>query len=146
MPGRVSARSSTAPRLSRKSSTQTLASRISSPTIVVPDEGPSTPLRLRICNVFSDAQKTTAGHRKLTIGLRKIQELCCYNAPSNQDGDDFKEDDFNVEMARCVVRIMGVKKSEGAGDRLIKFLGLFLKHASEKGKMGMRYNYVSLRC
>lgn len=132
MPGKVSTRSSTAPRLSR----------ISSPTIVVPDEGPSTSLRLRICNVFGDAQKTTAGHRKLTIVLRKIQEICCYNSPSNQDGDDFKEDDFNVEIARCIIRIMGVKKSEGAGDRLIKFLGLFLRHASDKG----RYRHSGQSC
>lgn len=141
MPGRVSTRNSVASHLSHKSSSQTLASRrstttrVSSPTVVVPDEGPSSSLRAQICTIFGDAQRTTAGHRKLAINLRKIQEGCCYE-PTNQGskkGSDFGEDDFNVEIARCVLRLMGVKKGEGAGDRILRFLGFFLRQASEKG-------------
>jgi len=141
MPGRISARNPPASRLSHESSAQTLAfrksttSRFSSPTAVIPDEGPSTSLRTQICNIFGDAQRTTAGHRKLAISLRKVQEACCYeptNAKSKK-GVEFGEDDFNVEIARCVLRLMGVKKSEGVGDRIVRFLGFFLKHASEKG-------------
>jgi condensin complex subunit 3 len=30
---------------------------------------------------------------------------------------------------------LGIKKSEPVGDRLVKFIGLFLKHASEKGRI-----------
>ena len=141
MPGRVSTRNSAASHLSHKSSTQTLASRrsttsrVSSPTAVIPDEGPSSSLRTQICTVFGDAQKTTAGHRKLVISLRKIQEACCYEPanPKSNKGGGFGEDDFNVEIARCVIRLMGVKKSEGVGDRIVRFLGFFLRHASEKG-------------
>ncbi|KAA6406508.1 MAG: hypothetical protein FRX48_09673 [Lasallia pustulata] len=140
MPGRVSTRTSTASRLSRKSSVPTIgsrastASRISSPTVVIPDEGPSTALRAQICTIFGDAQKTTAGHRKLVISLRKIQEACCYEPtkPGKKGEASFEEDDFNVEIARCVIRLVGVKKSEGVGDRIVRFLGLFLRHASEK--------------
>ena len=44
------------------------------------------------------------------------------------------EKEFNTETARCVLRVLGVKKTEGAGDRVIKFLGMFLKAASDKGK------------
>ena len=47
--------------------------------------------------------------------------------------EDFDEEDFNNEIVRCILRILGVKKSEPVGDRVIRFLGLFLKHASEKG-------------
>lgn len=72
----------------------------------------------------------------MTIVLRKLQEACCYDSLNDQSGEGFTEDDFNVEIARCAIRIMGVKKSEGAGDRLIRFLGLFLRHASEQGKYG----------
>ena len=50
--------------------------------------------------------------------------------------EDFDEEEFNAEVVRCVVRILGVKKSEPVGDRVIRFLGLFLKHASEKGVFG----------
>ena len=139
MPGKVAARNSTASRLPRKSSAQTLASRksttsrISSPTIVIPEEGPTSTLRTRICDIFSAAQRTTAGHRKLVVGLRKIQEACCYEQANTQGQDGFEEDDFNVELARCVIRLMGVKKSESVGDRIVNYLGLFLRHASDKG-------------
>ena len=109
-----------------------------SPTsqIVVPEEGPTSTLRAQICSVFSDAQKSAAGHRKLIVGLRKIQEACCYEPPrpSKPGRQEFDEDDFNVEIARCVVRLVGVKKSEAVGDRTVRFLGSFLRHASEKGE------------
>lgn len=136
MPGRVSTRTSTASRLSHKVSTQTLSLRRSttSPIIVIPEETPSSVLRTRICAVFGDAQRTTVGHRKLAVGLRKIQEACVYQPtrPGEKDRDDPDEDDFNVEIARCVIRLMGVKKSEGVGDRLVRFIGLFLRHGCEK--------------
>ena len=69
------------------------------------------------------------------MSIRKIQEACCYEPsnPKSGDAEDFGEDDFNVEVTRCIIRLMGVKKGEGVGDRIVKFLGLFLKHASDKG-------------
>lgn len=66
------------------------------------------------------------------VGLRKIQEACCYEQAKNQGRDDFEENDFNVEVARCVIRLMGVKKSESVGDRIVRYLGIFLRHASDK--------------
>ena len=142
MPGRVSTRTSTASRVSHKPSSQTLATRrstttrTSSPTVVIPDEGPSSTLRAQICSLFGDAQRTTAGHRKLVVSLRKVQEACCYEPinPSKHSDEEFGEDDFNVEVARCIIRLTGVKKGEGAGDKLVRFLGLFLRHACDKGK------------
>ncbi|MCJ1285893.1 hypothetical protein MMC26_005235 [Xylographa opegraphella] len=138
MPGRVSTRTSTSSRVPRKASEPSLNPRASAsrlhPSIVVPDEGPSNPLRVRICVIFGDAQKTTAGHRKLVINLRKIHEACCYepSKPGKNELDDHGEDDFNAEFARCVLRLVGIKKSEAVGDRILRFLGLFLRHASEK--------------
>ncbi|KAI4106468.1 MAG: hypothetical protein L6R37_002159 [Teloschistes peruensis] len=141
MPGRVSARASTASRLANKSSSQTLNSRrtAASPAIAIPDEGPSTSLRVRICTIFSDAQKSTAGHRKLAVSLRKVQEACCYEPSQRQKQAQVEhgEDDFNVEVARCVIRLMTVKKSEGAGDRIVRFLALFLKRASDQDAAAM---------
>ena len=68
------------------------------------------------------------------MGLRKIQEACCYEQAKNQGRGDFEENDFNVEVARCVIRLMGVKKSESVGDRIVRYLGIFLRHASDKGR------------
>lgn len=45
-----------------------------------------------------------------------------------------------MEIARCVIRLVGVKKSEGVGDRIVRFLGLFLRHATEKGKKYITIN------
>ncbi|KAL8726494.1 MAG: hypothetical protein Q9166_006689 [cf. Caloplaca sp. 2 TL-2023] len=136
MPGRVSSKYSTATRATHKSSSQNPTSRrtTASSTVAIPDEGPSSSLRARICGTFGDAQRSTAGHRKLAVSLRRIQEECCYE-PTNgrrQDEEEFGEDDFNVEVARCVIRLMSVKKSEGAGDRVVRFLGMFLRRASDK--------------
>lgn len=143
MPSRVStarsARVSAA--VSHKSSVQTLnsrastASRISSPYIEIPTETPETALRAQICAIFKDAQRSTASHRKLVINLRKIQEACCYEPTSKNKktgAEDFEEDDFTQEVTRCVIRSMPVKRSESVGERIIRFLGLFLRHANEK--------------
>jgi condensin complex subunit 3 len=146
MPGRVTARSarpSTASHTSSKSSAPSLnsrvstTSRISSPTISFPEDSPTTELRLQICSIFADAQKSTSGHRKLVVRLRKIQEACCYLPAKSKklrlgSSDNYGEEDFNVEVSRCALRVLGVKKTEAVGDRVIRFMGLFLKSASEK--------------
>ncbi|ERF71205.1 hypothetical protein EPUS_07888 [Endocarpon pusillum Z07020] len=147
MPGRTTARSaarsarpstastkSSAPSLNSRAST---ASRISTAVARLPEDGPSTQLRVEICTTFADSQKSTSGHRKLVVRLRKIQEACCYVPQSaskrkNPLGDGFEEADFNAEVERCVLRVMGVRKAEVAGDRVVRFLALFLKTASEK--------------
>jgi condensin complex subunit 3 len=144
MPARVStARSArTSAAVSHKSSVQTLnsrastASRISSPYLEVPEESEENELRTQVSSIFRDAQRTTASHRKLVINLRKIQEACCYEPTSkkkNKTGaEDFDEQQFTYEFTRCVLRVMPVKKSESVGERSVRFVGLFLRHANEK--------------
>ncbi|OMP85657.1 Condensin complex subunit 3 [Diplodia seriata] len=144
MPGRVAdrrrARASGAAS-SAKSSTTTArprnsrAARTSANAVEIPDEGESTSLREQICRIFGDAQRTTATQRKLVVQLRKVQEACCYEPvkPKKQQSDeDFGEEEFNTEVGRCLLRVLPVKKSEPVGDRIIKFVALFLKHSSDK--------------
>lgn len=69
------------------------------------------------------------------ISLRKIQEACCYEPVNQKKGrqeEEFEEEDFNNEFVRCTLRMMAVKKSEPAGDRVVRFLGTFLNAASQK--------------
>ncbi|OAA55580.1 nuclear condensin complex subunit [Niveomyces insectorum RCEF 264] len=151
MPARTSTRSSRASAaISHKASSTTLngrasaASRASSVNIDVPAEPEDSALRAQIAPIFREAQKNTASHRKLTVTLRKIQEACCYeptavssnnnnnNKSSGNVSTEFHEDDFNTEFVRCVYRTMPVKKSEPVGDKVIRFIGLFLRHAIEK--------------
>ncbi|KAL2690983.1 nuclear condensing complex subunit [Phyllosticta citricarpa] len=110
--------------------------RASANAVDIPDEGDPTTLREQICKVFGEAQRTTATHRKLSVQLRKIQEACAYEPvnPKKQQAfdEDFDVDDFNNEVGRCLLRVLPVKKSEPVGDRIIKFVGIFLKYAKEK--------------
>lgn len=151
MPARVSARSTSG--TSRKtSSAQPSTGRAGSvpPSIQVPEEPPlpeAVPsLRRDVCSIFADAQRSTTGHRKLVVRLRKLQEACSgiSQKTSKKDGkkiqepvslpteESLPETEFNVEIGRCVLRIVAIKKSEPVGDRILRFLGTFLSHASEK--------------
>ncbi|OJJ32791.1 hypothetical protein ASPWEDRAFT_114360 [Aspergillus wentii DTO 134E9] len=154
MPARVAARSNSA--TTRRSSAQPSASgRAGSATpaaVIIPDEPPlpetSPNLRRDVCLIFADAQRSTTGHRKLVVRLRKLQEFSCGIAQKKSKKDNkekdsqeevvipneetFPETEFNVEVGRCLLRILPIKKSEPVGDRILRFLGTFLTHASEK--------------
>ncbi|KAL7626031.1 chromosome condensation complex Condensin, subunit G [Parahypoxylon ruwenzoriense] len=140
MPARVSRSTRTSAAVSNKASRATLNSRasaayrVSSSNIDAPEEAAGSRLRTQICAIFRDAQKTTATHRKLVVNLRKIHEACCYEPtrPKKAASDDFDEADFNNEFSRCVLRVMPVKKSESVGEKTIRFVGLFLRHANDK--------------
>ncbi|KAK3313404.1 condensin subunit Cnd3 [Apodospora peruviana] len=148
MPARTSrsARTSTAAAHSHKSSVGSFnprastASRASSSAhLDIPAETPDNALRTQVATVFREAQRTTASHRKLAVTLRKVQEACCYEPTSAKKSaaSDFDEDDFNNEFVRCVLRVMPIKKSEGVGEKTIRFIGLFLRHSIEKDNEAM---------
>ena len=150
MPSRVSARSNAS--TTRKTSVQPSGGRAGSatPFIAVPEEPPlpeaSPNLRRDVCSIFGDAQRSMTGHRKLVVRLRKLQELSCgilQKKAKNQEKEEeeqvslpteqtLPEQEFNVEVGRCLLRIVPIKKTEPVGDRILRFLGTFLTHASEK--------------
>ncbi|ETS72895.1 hypothetical protein PFICI_15402 [Pestalotiopsis fici W106-1] len=139
MPIRASSRSTrTSTAAATVASRASTTSRVSSAALGIPEDGPDNALRSQICVIFKDAQKTTASHRKLVVNLRKIHESCCYEPTRPKKpaaaapAEDFDEDDFNAEFSRCVMRAMPVKKSESVGEKTIRFVGLFLRHASDK--------------
>ena len=138
MPGRTASRSTRQPALSHKASNATLNSRASAASrkSSTPEyaDTPDSALRSKICAIFHDAQRTTAAHRKLAANLRKIHEACCYEptAPTKSASNDFDEEAFNHEFVRCVLRVMPVKKAETVGEKLIRFIGFFLRYASDR--------------
>lgn len=119
------------------------------PSFAIPDE-PALPealpnLRRDVCAIFADAQRSFTGHRKLVVRLRKLQEISCGVAQQKKKGKELEQEkidlpeeetlpekEFNVEVGRCMLRVLNIKKSEPVGDRIIKFLDTFLAHASEK--------------
>ncbi|EER27594.1 HEAT repeat containing protein [Coccidioides posadasii C735 delta SOWgp] len=121
--------------------------------VFIPDEPaePSTSPNLRpsVVEIFADAQRSTTGHRKLVVRLRKIQEGCCGLRSLKDKGRSGErresglfegfgekekpaEREFNIEVSRCLLRVLSVKKTEGAADRVLKFLGAFLTATTEK--------------
>lgn len=154
MPARATAgsASSSTRKTSGQSATSTKRASSATPSVAVPAEpaAPTTNAHLRadVCAIFADAQRSTTGHRKLVVRLRKVQETCCGIAPKKSKKDQQDEEseipsseeslgetEFNVEVGRCILRILPIKKTEPVGDRIIRFLGLFLSHASEKGRL-----------
>ncbi|PLB35197.1 condensin subunit YCG1 [Aspergillus candidus] len=150
MPARVSARSTSGS--SRKASAQSSASGgragSATPSFAIPEE-PEAPeavpsLRRDVGSLFADAQRSTTGHRKLVVRLRKLQESCCGISRKSKKDDQsapepilpteetLPEKELNVEIGRCMLRILVIKKSQPVGDRILRFLGTFLTHASEK--------------
>ncbi|CAI7678487.1 Armadillo-like helical [Penicillium manginii] len=148
MPGRVAARSTSA--ATRRSSAQPSTGRAPSvtPSFAIPEEAalPSSSPNLRrdVCALFADAQRSTTGHRKLVVRMRKLQEICAGIAQKKKGKDQepepvvipeeetIAEKEFNVEVGRCMLRILPIKKSEPVGDRVLRFLDTFLAHAAEK--------------
>ncbi|KAI6249110.1 Condensin complex subunit 3 [Erysiphe necator] len=98
-------------------------------------ELPDSQLRAQISSIFFDAQKNLVGHRKLVIKLRKIQDACCCETQGGKSGthliEGFNEDQFKHEFMRCIFHVLPVKKSETVGDRVIRFVGLFLRLSNE---------------
>ncbi|KAK2794544.1 hypothetical protein FQN52_008125 [Onygenales sp. PD_12] len=148
MPARVSARATSATSTRKSSAPPSGAA----PAYIPPEPAfptSSQNLRAKVIEIFADAQRSTTGHRKLVVRLRQIQEGCCGLRREREkgtkgkhresladesfgDGDGVAEKEFNIEVSRCMLRVLGVKKTEGAGDRVIRFLGTFLRTASEK--------------
>ncbi|KAF3897349.1 Subunit of condensin complex [Trichophyton interdigitale] len=146
MPGRSSSTRPSSAASTRKSSVPPTGA----PTVYIPEE-PALPttsasLRSNVVEIFADAQRAITGHRKLAIKLRKIQEVCCGLRVAKVDGKKgsrlseipdlagggLPEKELNIEICRCLIRVVPVKKTEGAADRVIKFLGTFLKAATDK--------------
>ncbi|KAG0216386.1 hypothetical protein BGX28_002856 [Mortierella sp. GBA30] len=69
-------------------------------------------LRTVVPNIFQEAQRTTANHRKNAIMLRKIQEQCA------DVGGDTGEEAFNKEFIRNLNVVLAIKKKEPTADRL----------------------------
>lgn len=139
MPARTASRSTRTTKSSAKQADTSRNSRGSatsraSPAPAEPVDTPDNALRQRICVIFRDAQRTTATHRKLAVTLRKIHETCCYEPSSGKNAatEEFDEAAFNSEFVRCLLKVMPVKKAEGAGDKIIRFSGVFLRLAGDK--------------
>ncbi|KAI9828592.1 MAG: hypothetical protein M1826_005974 [Phylliscum demangeonii] len=144
MPARASTRTPRPPRNVKSTAAAPEPVSASNATAVVSTieayEEPPSSLRTNICRIFADAQRSAVAHRKLAVNLRRIQEECCVDAAAvatkrkdkRVDEGKYDEEAFTAEVERCVVRLMAVKRGETVADRVVRFLGLFLRYAGDK--------------
>jgi condensin complex subunit 3 len=96
---------------------------------------PYTPLEAALAANFTQAQKMTAGHRKLVVRTRKVFEQCVAGTgnlgstipKSGREG----EKTFVRAFCRFLNRALVVKRGEVVGDRCLRYVDLFVKNLVE---------------
>lgn len=68
-------------------------------------------------HVFTDAQASLSGHKKVVILLRKIQQKAIQLD---------LEEPFNFHFVKTISKVLKLKKGEPSGDRIAKFCSLFV--------------------
>ncbi|KIW14012.1 hypothetical protein PV08_06793 [Exophiala spinifera] len=68
---------------------------------------------MSVGEIFSDAQRSLVGHKTLAKRLRRLE-----STPN-----------FEAHIKQCIFRLLDVSKSEVAGNRVIKFLTVYLEAA-----------------
>lgn len=104
-----------------------------------PEVAPYTPLQKAIATIFSQAQRTTAGHRKLVVNLRATFDQCLTGEGSigstigvtGRHGEKL----FTAEFSKFLERVLNVKKSEVVGDRCLRLVDLFVRNLVNGGEL-----------
>ncbi len=91
-----------------------------------------------ICQIFDQASGNVANHRKNFVELHKVHTELAQFTESLMKGKRelvklVGEKDFQDTFKRSLARIFPLKKGEPAGDRIVKFVGGYIKHLNEKG-------------
>lgn len=82
-------------------------------------------LRTLVAQAFQESQRTIASHRKLIVSLANIQERAV--------SADL-EIEFNKTFCKCLNRVLPVKRTEKAADRVVKLVEGFSRYIQEKCK------------
>lgn len=90
-----------------------------------------------VSDIFEQAQRSTANHRKNCIGLHKLHLRAACVTHGTNNGDSLKltgERAFEDVFLDMVNRILIVKKGPPVADRIVKFIGAYVRHMNEKGE------------
>jgi len=85
---------------------------------------PSESLLEEIPNIFQDAQRSLATHRKNATALRKIYQKYCKTEEN--------EKSFIEEFFRNLNKILVIKKGQLSADKSMKFIVEFIKFSLKK--------------
>jgi condensin complex subunit 3 len=97
-------------------------------------------LSYKVSEIFDQVQYSTANHRKNCITLHKLHARAASITPAVNDGKHSiitGEDCFGDAFLDMVNRILIVKKGPAAADRIVKFIGGYVKYMNEKGALSL---------
>lgn len=90
-----------------------------------------------IPRILDQAQNTTANHQKNLVALYKLQTHAAECTEFVKKGKHVKlvgERIFEEAIFHMLMRVLPVKKGVGQADRVVKFVGQYIKFLNEKGE------------
>ena len=87
--------------------------------------------------IFDQAQNTTANHQKNKVALHKLHKDAAAHVQSVQNGKSVKligERAFEDVFIDMVNHVLHVKKGAPLADRIVKFVGGYVRFMNEKGE------------
>lgn len=96
-------------------------------------------LCISMCRIFEQAGNSVANHGKNYVALYKIHTELAEVTESFKKGNRelvklVGEKDFQDTVKGVLTKILPLRKGESIGDRVIKFVGGYVKYANEKGE------------
>lgn len=92
----------------------------------------------QIPEIFQQAQTSTANHNKNYVALSKLFSGCAgiYEEVQGRGGGIrlTGEKSFQLTFAKMVNNVLPVKKGVSNADRVVKFIGGFVKFITDRGK------------
>ena len=89
-----------------------------------------------IANIFDQAQISLANHKKNCVALYKLHTKAAAVTQPGKDGNGPKlvgEKAFQDVFIDMVNRVLVVKKGPANADRIVKYVGSYVKFMNEKG-------------
>ncbi len=90
-----------------------------------------------VANVFNQVQMSLANHKKNCVTLYKlhVQAAGHIESTSRATVKLVGEDAFLSVFLDMVSRVLVVKKGVTSADRIVKFIGSYVKYMNEKGRV-----------
>lgn len=93
-------------------------------------------VRELVANIFDQAQASLANHKKNCVALFKVHTKAAAVTLPAKNGKGVKlvgEKAFQDAFMDMLSRVLGIKKGPANADRIVKYVGAFVKFMNEKG-------------
>lgn len=94
------------------------------------------PLSAALPRIFEQAQTSAANHQKNVVALHKLHVAAATRTELADNGKSLKlvgEREFEDAFLDVIMRVLPIKKGVREADRIVKFIGGYVKFVNEKG-------------